>query len=135
MKKLIFFVCFIFLMLFSVNFVLAASGTGDNTGGASGNANNGTCPSGTPAGTVCLANPRGRITTPQALIGKVINTVLGVVGSLALIMFIFGGLTWMTSAGSPEKVKKGREIIVWAAIGLIIVFASYALVRFLLASI
>lgn len=81
--------------------------------------------------TVVLQNPL-KVSTPQALIGKVINTVLGVVGSLALLMFVYGGLVWMTSSGSQEKVKKGRDIIVWSAIGLAIIFASYGLVRVLM---
>ncbi len=91
---------------------------------------------GCPAGSSdCLINPLGTISTPQALIGKIINAVLGIVGSLALLMFVYGGLTWMTSAGSQEKVKKGRDIIVWSAIGLAIIFASYGLVRILISKI
>ncbi len=82
-----------------------------------------------------LENPLGDITSPQLLIGKLIDSVLGIVGSIALLMFIFGGLTWMTSGGSAEKIKKGRDIIVWSAIGLIIIFASYGLVKFLILSI
>lgn len=78
-----------------------------------------------------LSNPLS-VSTPQELIGKIINAVLGIVGSLALLMFVYGGLTWMTSSGSQEKVKKGRDIIVWSAIGLAIIFASYGLVRILL---
>jgi len=81
--------------------------------------------------TDCLDNPLS-IDSPQALIGKVINSVLGVVGSIALLMFVYGGLVWMTSSGNQEKVKKGRDIIVWSAIGLAIIFASYGLVRVLL---
>ncbi len=85
---------------------------------------------------ISLTNPLGSsIDTPQKLLGKVINSVLGVVGSLALLMFVFGGLVWMTSAGNQEKVKKGRDIIVWSAIGLVIIFVAYALVRVLLLSI
>ncbi len=82
---------------------------------------------------VKLDNPLGTsITTPQELIGKIINSVLGVVGSIALLMFVFGGLTWMTSSGSAEKVKKGRDIIMWSAIGLVIIFSAYGLVRVIL---
>jgi hypothetical protein len=84
--------------------------------------------------TTSLTNPLS-VSTPQALIGKIINAVLGVVGSLALLMFVYGGLTWMTSSGSQEKVKKGRDIIVWSIIGLAIIFASYGLVRILLNSV
>jgi len=90
--------------------------------------------------TTCLDNPLCPVgepdcTSPQKLIGTIINAVLGVVGSLALLMFIYGGLTWMTSGGSAEKVKKGRDIIIWSAIGLAIIFMSYGLVRFIILNI
>lgn len=70
--------------------------------------------------------------SPQAFIGKIINAVMGIVGSLALLMFILGGLIWMTSGGSAEKVKKGRDIVIWSVLGLVVVFASYGLVYFLI---
>jgi len=85
-----------------------------------------------PKGEVCLTNPLGKDVTPAQFIGKVINGVLGVVGSLALVMFIYGGLTWMTSAGGAEKVKKGKDILIWAVIGLVIIFSAYALVNFVI---
>ena len=47
-------------------------------------------------------------------------------------MFIYGGLVWMTAAGSNEKVQKGKDILIWATVGLVIIFTSYALVRFVL---
>ena len=77
-----------------------------------------------------LCNPLGKTTTFQTLIGSVINEVLGVVGSIALLMFIYGGFTWMTAAGNEQKVAKGKEILVWATIGLTVIFSSYALVKF-----
>ncbi|MDD2680993.1 MAG: pilin [Patescibacteria group bacterium] len=85
-------------------------------------------------GTPCLTNPlkSAGIDSPQTLIGKVINSVLGIVGSLALVMFVYGGLIWMTSSGSAEQVKKGRDILIWAAIGLVVIFSAYGLVRFVI---
>ena len=50
-------------------------------------------------------------------IGTIINNVLGVIGSLALIMFIYGGFTWMTSAGNNDRVTKGKNIVIWATVG------------------
>lgn len=85
---------------------------------------------------ISLQNPLGSGTDSfQILIGKVITAVMGVVGSIALLMFIYGGITWMSSSGNQEKVKKGQGIIVWAAIGLVVIFLSYALTRFVLSSI
>lgn len=78
-----------------------------------------------------LPNPLG-ITDVNALIARLITFVLSLVGSVSLLMFVYGGLTWMTSAGSSEKIKKGRDIIVWAVIGLVIVFSSYILVKFVI---
>ncbi|MCF7860278.1 pilin [Patescibacteria group bacterium] len=90
--------------------------------------------SGCPDGKCTITNPLdgAGIDSPQTLIGRIINSVLGVVGSLALVMFIYGGLIWMTSSGSSEQVKKGRDILIWAAIGLVIIFSAYGLVRFVI---
>lgn len=79
-----------------------------------------------------LPNPLGSVGTPQVFIGKIIKAALGVVGSLALVMFIYGGFTWMLSGGSPEKVKKGKDILIWATFGLVVIFMSYALVQFVI---
>jgi hypothetical protein len=68
------------------------------------------------------------------VIGRVIDAILGLVGSLALIMFIYGGLIWMTAAGNDQKVTKGKNIVLWAALGLVVVFSAYALVKFLFSS-
>ena len=107
--------------IFNINVSLAQDGT-----------DNATVP-GDCAGSNCqevsLSNPLGEGTTPNTLIARVINAILGVIGSLALLMFVYGGITWMTSGGSAEKVKKGRDIIIWSVIGLAVIFFSYALVN------
>jgi hypothetical protein len=84
---------------------------------------------------VSLANPLGSsaaASSPQVLIGRAISAILGLVGSLALLMFIYGGFLWMTSAGNEKNVSKGRDILMWSTIGLIVIFSSYALVKFVL---
>ena len=63
----------------------------------------------------------------RLLIGGLIAKALGVVGSIALLMFVYGGILWMTAAGSSEKTEKGRQILVWSALGVIVIFSSYAL--------
>jgi hypothetical protein len=77
-----------------------------------------------------LQNPLDGATVP-IVIGRVIDAVLGLVGSLALIMFIYGGLIWMTATGNEQKVTKGKNTVLWAALGLVVVFSAYALVKFL----
>jgi len=117
MKRFIVFSLLLFVFVFSVSVVWAASGVG-----------------GTGATAVTLTNPLS-VDTPQALIGKVINSILGVVGSLALLIFVYGGLIWMTSSGSPEKVKQGRDTLLWAAVGLVVIFSAYGLTRFIIGAV
>ncbi|MEI8360760.1 MAG: hypothetical protein WCG01_01390 [bacterium] len=87
-----------------------------------------------PIGTVRLVNPI-KASTPQALIGDIIQGALGIVGSLTLLMFVYGGFLWLTSAGNAKAVDKGKSILLWSTIGLAIIFSSYALVKFTIQSI
>jgi len=75
-----------------------------------------------PENPVTLTNPLGTGVTPQIFIGRIIKAILGIVGSLALVMFIYGGFNIMTAAGTAEKVEKGKQILLWATIGLIVIF-------------
>lgn len=89
---------------------------------------------GTPATEVkpqTLPNPLG-IVDINAFIARIINFVLSLVGSVSLLLFVYGGITWMTSVGNQAQIKKGKDIIIWAVIGLAVVFTSYILVKFVI---
>lgn len=70
----------------------------------------------------------------QYLIGRIISVMMGLVGSVALLMFVYGGFLWMTAAGNEDRVKKGKDVLLWAVAGLFIIFTSYILVYFVLGS-
>lgn len=76
-----------------------------------------------------LINPLGSGTTIYDLIGRIIKALLGLSGSAALLMFVYGGFQYLTSAGDPAKVKKGKETLVNAVIGLVIIFGSFIIVN------
>lgn len=69
------------------------------------------------------------------LLGKIISYAMGIIGSLALVMFIYGGAMWMLSAGNQEQVTKGKNTVMWAALGIALIFTAYALVRFVIIAI
>ncbi len=58
--------------------------------------------------------------------------ILGVVGSLALLMFVYGGLVMLISSGNTEKVSQAKSILVSAVVGLVIVFSSYLIISFVM---
>jgi len=78
-----------------------------------------------------LPNPLG-ITDINAFIARIINFVLSLVGSVSLLLFVYGGIIWMTSMGNDTKIKKGKDIVIWAVVGLAVVFFAYILVKFVI---
>ncbi|HSR89366.1 MAG TPA: pilin [Candidatus Udaeobacter sp.] len=74
-----------------------------------------------------LDNPLSSGTEATGIINVIIKGALGIIGALTLLMLIWGGFQWLTSAGNPEKVKTGTQTMVWAIIGVILVFSSYLL--------
>lgn len=75
---------------------------------------------------VALVNPLGS-SDVRVIIGYLIQAALGVSGTIALAFFIWGGFLWLTSQGNTDKIKKGRDTLIWAAIGLAIIFSGYTL--------
>jgi hypothetical protein len=73
-----------------------------------------------------LINPLGE-TDPRILIGRVISALLSIIGSLTLLMFVYGGILWVTSMGEPKKVQKGKDILVWTVAGLGVIAAAYVI--------
>jgi hypothetical protein len=51
---------------------------------------------------------------------------------LALFYLIWGGLSWITSEGDKQRLAQARTRIVFAIIGLIIVFLAYLIVNIVL---
>lgn len=63
----------------------------------------------------------------MAVVSKVINSVLGLLGVIFLVLTIYGGFLWMTARGNEQQVEKARETIVMAIIGIIIVLVAYSI--------
>ena len=83
--------------------------------------------------TPCECRDQGRCEL-EDILQVIVNLsvfILGITGSLVLIMFIYGGFMWLTAAGAQERVRKGRDILLGAVVGLVIIFGSYAAITLL----
>jgi amino acid transporter len=69
---------------------------------------------------------------PDDVVGTIISTVLSVVGSIFIIIVVYGGFIWMLANGEEKKVTKAKSLIRQAIIGLIVVVAAYAISLFIL---
>jgi predicted permease len=63
---------------------------------------------------------------------RVINTLSLIVGIVAVVMIMVGGLRYVTSGGSDTSVTSAKNTILYAIIGLIVVALSQVLVHFIL---
>ena len=71
---------------------------------------------------------------PTKVASAIINTVLGIVGVLAVVMIIYGGFLWLTSGGNEEKLSQAKTLLQNVVIGLFIILASYAIANFIVSS-
>jgi hypothetical protein len=62
--------------------------------------------------------------------GYHISTFFFLLLPFSLLMFLYGGILWMTAAGDSARTEKARSILVWSSLGLAVIFASYAIVKF-----
>lgn len=75
-----------------------------------------------------VSNPNNNFIQTKA--GQIIGTALSFVGVLFLILMIYAGIMWMTAQGNDQQVTKAKDQLINAIIGLVIIFAAYAITSF-----
>lgn len=65
----------------------------------------------------------------QRTVGRIINYVTGLIGTLLLVLIVFGAYEWMTAAGNDDQITKAKDTIRRAIIGAFILLAAYAITR------
>lgn len=68
----------------------------------------------------------------RGIVLTIINFFLTFLGLLAVIMVIYGGFLYVSSAGNEENVNKAKKILLYAVIGIVVIIVSFALVNTLL---
>lgn len=72
-----------------------------------------------------LPNPLGT-TNLVDIFGRIVKAIIGILGALALLWFIWGGVLWMT-AGESKRTEEAKTIVKNAALGIVLLFFSYGL--------
>lgn len=80
---------------------------------------------------VCKAQGSDNATS---LIKKVINTMLFLLGSIAVIVIVIGGIRYTTSAGEASQMKAAKDTIMYAVVGLVVAILAYTIVNFVVSS-
>lgn len=66
----------------------------------------------------------------QDSIKTIVNVMLFILGAIAVIMIIVGGIRYATSGGDASQTKAAKDTILYAVIGLVVAILAYAIVNF-----
>lgn len=77
--------------------------------------------------TATINNPLGS-NSLGALIIRVIRFLLTMLGALAVLFIIIGGVRMVTSAGNEKAVTAGKQTVTWAVIGLVVALLAFSVI-------
>lgn len=60
-------------------------------------------------------------------IANIVTNIIAITGIIAVIFVVIGSVTYITAAGDPSKIKKGRDTIIYALIGLILAGLAFVI--------
>lgn len=71
---------------------------------------------------------------PKIIVGNIIRYALGFIGIVLVCFVVYGGFLWMTASDNPEKVDKAKQVLINAAIGLVIILLSWSIATFVISA-
>ena len=89
------------------------------------------CSGGSGSTAVCGASTKDELPN---IIKNVINLLFFVIGMIAVIMIVIGGIRYSTSGGDAGSIKGAKDTILYAVIGLVVAILAYAIVNFTLSA-
>ena len=87
-------------------------------------------------GAKCADNPD----VPQCLFGSgcaftsIVNTALFIIGAIAVLMLIYGGIRYTISGGDEKSITAAKNTILYAVVGIVVAVLAYAIINFVLTS-
>lgn len=65
-------------------------------------------------------------------IQTIVNIMLFILGAIAVIMIVIGGIKYTTSNGDSSAITSAKNTILYAVVGLVVAILAYAIVNFVL---
>ncbi len=92
------------------------------------------CPADLPNRDLICASSTGGESKLINTVSNVLTAIYGIVGILAVVMIVVGGVKYMTSQGDPGKLQSAKNTIMYSIIGLVVVLAAFAITNFILSA-
>jgi hypothetical protein len=69
---------------------------------------------------------------PRTMAAGIINTILSLLGIIAVVIVLLGGFKWMTATGNEDKVSEAKKLLGAGVVGLVIILAAWGIATFIL---
>jgi hypothetical protein len=63
---------------------------------------------------------------------KIVNIALFIIGAVAVLMLIYGGIRYTVSGGDSKNVTAAKNTILYAIVGIVVAILAYAIVNFVI---
>lgn len=86
-----------------------------------------------PVSALAVVNPvpntsGGGVNSLDNLVTTVLSKLWILFAGIAVIMFLFAGIMFLTANGAPEKVATARMAFLWGVVGVVVGIISYSII-------
>ena len=71
---------------------------------------------------------------PRYIVANIIRVVLGLLGTIFVVLAFYAGFLWMTAGGEEDKISKAKKLLYDGVIGLAVILSAYAVSYFVFQS-
>jgi len=71
-----------------------------------------------------IDNPLGKTSTINDLLLNIVGFLIVLAIPISMILVVYAGFLYITSAGNEEKVKKAQKALIWALVGFAVVLIA-----------
>ncbi len=71
-------------------------------------------------------------TDPRETVGRIINIAMLALGTIALLIVLWGGFIWLTSNGESDKIDRAKQVLKNGVVGLVIILSAWGIATFVL---
>ena len=71
----------------------------------------------------------------EELIANIVKSALGLTAVVAVGFIVYGGFLYISAAGDDSQIKKGKEVLVGAIIGIVLIGLAYSIVAFVIGAV
>ncbi len=65
----------------------------------------------------------------EAMIGNVISVIVGLGFIAMLVLLVWAGFKYLTSAGEPKAVQSAHSVVTWALLGILFMAIAWLLLQ------